>query len=88
MTSIRSRSAGGAGSRIMKSSTTGSGSSIAGGSPSVRGSVILPCRPVAAVVAGGGEVEVDLVVDRALGGVLDRPRRACCFQNRGGGPRQ
>ena len=50
--SIRSASSGGGGARSMKSSTTGSGSSTFGGSPRVRGSVIWPCRPVAAVVAG------------------------------------
>src|SRR6266536_2288692 len=60
MISIRSLSAGGAGSRIMKSSTSGSGSSTLGGSPSVRGSVIRPCSPVAAVVAGGVGVGAQL----------------------------
>ena len=52
MISIRSASAGGGGASSMKSSTTGSGSLTSGGSPRVRGSVIRPCSPVAAVVAG------------------------------------
>jgi hypothetical protein len=50
--SIRSAASGGGGARTMKSSTTGSGSPTSGGSPRVRGSVIRPWRPVAAVVAG------------------------------------
>src|SRR6266536_1481170 len=50
--SVRAASSGGGGSTIMKSSTSGSGSSITGGSPRVRGSVMAPASAVAAVVAG------------------------------------
>ena len=50
--STRSASVGDGGASTMKSSTTGSGSPTSGGSPRVRGSVISPRSPVAAVVAG------------------------------------